>query len=502
MFRQLKASNQLPFFQSLRGKLLLWFLGVSIVPLLAVGFLAYNQASAVLAAEATAKLTAIRDIKANQVESYFDNALSDVTALSKSPAVIAAMRSLNRASEMEAKGSGEGETAAMKKYQALYLGNPDLVDVGDGSVYSVAHAQYHNLFREYQTDYGYYDIFLVEPDEGIIVYSVLKGEDFGTSLKNGPYASTNLGAVVNAVVKAKDSNLAMLQDFAYYPPFEDVATFVASPIFDHSTLIGVLVFQLPITQINELMQESTGLGETGETILVGMDDRLLRSDSRFSADATILRQMIGSQLVSAEVGFDTITDYRGNEVFAAHQPVDLPGVHWMFEAKIDRAEALAPAGIIFNRIMLILGLSIVLVALVAFFVAYGITAPLSVVTEAARRLAVGDISHKIPVRNKNETGLMAEAFTQLSAYVKEMSAFAARLAEGDLTVKVETRSDEDVLGTAFGQMAQSLQELTGHVVENAGQNHGGLRATGRNCQSGRRSNQSGCRTYSAGLRGY
>ncbi len=471
MLQQLKTSNQLPFFRSLRGKLLLWFLGVSITPLMAVGILTYNQSKIVLQDEAAAKLTAIRDIKTAQVETYFQNALADVTVLSKSPAVISAMKSLNRAAEMEAKGTGRDEAVALKKYQDLYLDNPDMVDAGDGSVYSVAHAKYHELFREYQQDYGYYDIFLVEPDAGTIVYSVFKKEDFGTGLLKGPYASTNLGAVFGAAVKAEDgNNTVVLQDFAYYEPTKDVAAFAASPIFDRSTLIGVLIFQLPITQISEMMQESTGLGETGETILVGADDRLLRSDSRFSAASTILRQMsqaLGSD--ASETSFDSITDYRGNEVFIAYTPVNLNGVHWRVEAKIDKAEALAPAGFIFRRIMLMVGLSILLVTAVAFFVAYGITAPLAAATDIARKLAIGNIDQQISIRNRNETGVMAEAFSQLITYIKEMATFAARLAEGDLTVEVEIRSEKDVLGAAFGQMAQSLRQLTAQVVENAGQ---------------------------------
>ena len=42
--------------------------------------------------------------------------------------------------------------------------------------------------------------------------------------------------------------------------------------------MGAVAIQIPINQINQIMQERTGLGKTGETYLVG-PDKLMRSDS-------------------------------------------------------------------------------------------------------------------------------------------------------------------------------------------------------------------------------
>jgi methyl-accepting chemotaxis protein len=42
--------------------------------------------------------------------------------------------------------------------------------------------------RNYLEKFGYYDIFLVDPETGDIVYSVFKELDYSTSLIDGPYA--------------------------------------------------------------------------------------------------------------------------------------------------------------------------------------------------------------------------------------------------------------------------------------------------------------------------
>ncbi|MDB2416509.1 hypothetical protein N9W42_04000, partial [Pseudomonadales bacterium] len=71
----------------------------------------------------------------------------------------------------------------------------------------------------------------------------------------------------------------------YLPSHNAPAAFFASPIFQGEEQFGVLIFQIPVDQINNVMtgnQQWTehGLGASGETYLVGQDFTL-RSASRF-----------------------------------------------------------------------------------------------------------------------------------------------------------------------------------------------------------------------------
>ena len=79
-----------------------------------------------------------------------------------------------------------------------------------------------------------------------------------------------------------------LEDFApYLPSYESAASFIATPVFDGKEKIGVLLFQMPVGEINALMGQRAGLGESGETYLVGAD-RMMRSQSRFAEESTLL----------------------------------------------------------------------------------------------------------------------------------------------------------------------------------------------------------------------
>lgn len=105
---------------------------------------------------------------------------------------------------------------------------------------------------------------------------------------------------------------------------------------------------------------------------------------------------------------------------------------------------------------------------VAFFLAHFISVPVVAVAAAARRLAEGDIDQNIHVKSHDEIGMMADVFRDMVAYLKATAVVANQLADGDLTVQVQPRSERDALGHAFAQMLSSLRRLIEQVKESAG----------------------------------
>ncbi len=118
----------------------------------------------------------------------------------------------------------------------------------------------------------------------MIVYSVSKDVDFATSLVDGPYANTNFGKAFREAAALSAADAVVLKDYEpYKPSYEAPASFAASPILAKGETIGVAVMQMPIEPINEIMTDRSGLGETGETYLVGSDN-LMRSDSYLDSE--------------------------------------------------------------------------------------------------------------------------------------------------------------------------------------------------------------------------
>jgi len=115
---------------------------------------------------------------------------------------------------------------------------------------------------------------------------VSKEVDLGTSLIDGPYDDTNLATAFHQAEHDFLGDAVQLVDFASYAPsFGEPASFIAAPIVDGAWLLGVLVFQMQMGEIDDVMTSNQnwridGLGDTGETFLVGPDFKM-RSNSRF-----------------------------------------------------------------------------------------------------------------------------------------------------------------------------------------------------------------------------
>ena len=111
-------------------------------------------------------------------------------------------------------------------------------------------------------------MFLINP-QGQIVYTVFKETDYATNLENGPYKDSNLAELVREVIASKEKGFTRLVDFATYAPSYGVpASFIAAPIYNGSKLVGVLAFQMPVDEINNVMTgnqdwKQDGLGLSG-----------------------------------------------------------------------------------------------------------------------------------------------------------------------------------------------------------------------------------------------
>src|SRR3982751_1985887 len=324
--------------QSIRQKLLLGTLFLAIIPVavtsIIVGRESLNSGRAALEAQAREALVAQRASKAGQITDYFDALSNQVQVLAASPDVVGAMRDLPAAydnsvisiadlpaerarlakyytgefmNEFQKRNTGKTlnmseavaalpDTAMNLQYQYIAanpnpLGSKNNLDhANDGSRYSELHGAIHPYLRTALRQFGLYDIFLIEPRNGTIVYTQSKQLDFATSLVNGPYTRTRLGDAFRATWALDRPGMVALSEFGeYLPSYNDQAAFLGTPVFDAGKKIGVLIVQVPIDKMNSVMTEEgkwkeRGFGETGETYLVSAADGTPRSVARLAVE--------------------------------------------------------------------------------------------------------------------------------------------------------------------------------------------------------------------------
>ena len=385
---------------NLRSKLLLQFLVVGIVPLSIMGILAYVMASQSLENAAFEKLSSVQQVKKSSVERYFQGIKDQIITFSENQMIIDAaletkkefhryadklssekIESMKKqlftyysgpfANEYRAQNKGadpkvkekidqldnKGIALQYHYIQANYhpLGSKHLLDgADDSSGYSRVHQKIHPIIRSYLEKFGYYDIFIVDADTGHIIYSVFKELDYATSLLDGPYKDTNFAEVFKSATESSNKDFIRLIDYKQYAPsYEAPASFIASPIFDGDKKVAVAVFQMPIDRLNTIMSERSGMGQTGETVLVGSDG-LVRSDSYVDKKRSVVdsfRNKKDSKVDQKELKIAmagksgrALTDsYLGEQVLSSYSPVNVIGLTWVILAQMNATEALKPA---------------------------------------------------------------------------------------------------------------------------------------------------------------
>ncbi len=382
-----------------------------------IGISNYYTAASELEVAAERQLMALAHSRNQALKAYLGGIREDLRIMGSNETVKTAMRQFTGAyAEIEATGG-----SALSVLQRQYItdnpnptGEKERLDrATQDSEYNRLHGRFHPWFRNMLQQRDYYDIFLFSP-EGDLVYTVFKELDYATNLMTGQWRGTDLGNVFRgAKAKATEGSVTFTDFAAYAPSHGAAASFIATPVFEGSEFIGVLAFQMPVGRINGVMQVFEGMGESGETYLVG-GDHLMRSDSRFSEESTILKTSVPTATVkkalAGKTGFDIVPDYRGIPVLSVHIPFDFEGVRWALMAEIDEAEVKQPTDAMRN-VMLTIGLVVLLlVGAVGTWFARGIALPLTRMTDGMRTLAGGDKTVEITgTERKDEIGEMAKA---------------------------------------------------------------------------------------------
>ncbi|ODS34205.1 MAG: hypothetical protein SCARUB_00681 [Candidatus Scalindua rubra] len=448
-------------------KMYVYFGCCSLIPFIVMAAIAYNTASNSLREQAQNNLIAVREIKSTQIKDYFASGKNDIRSYSSNTTVAQAMGELSSAFQ----------TLGGKDARDLYIfRNPhpagkklELIDAGDDSEYTYVHKMYHPLFKDLLERYGYYDIFLID-EAGDIVYSVYKEDDFGENLISGKYAKENIADVFREANSSGDPNFVSLVDFKAYAPSNGApASFISSPIYSGDMKVGVLVYQIPLDQVDAIMQEKAGMGESGETYLVGKD-LLMRTNSRFKAD-TALTQKIDTESAHAALGggtgFMIMPDYRGTPVLSAYTPVGLEGVKWVLLSEIDEAEAFAPVYALRNWALIIGGIIAAVVATVIFLVTSQIMrllkSVISNITESSDQVA--SASEQISASSQNlaqGSSEQASSLEESSASMEEMASVTkqnASNAEEAAKLVDMCSAAADNGNNAVGEMSNSMEEI-------------------------------------------
>ncbi|KOR29953.1 hypothetical protein TI04_07345, partial [Achromatium sp. WMS2] len=281
-----------------------------------------------------------------------------------------------------------------------------------------------DFMQKYIQTYGYEDIYLIGAD-GKIFYSAKRGPDHNTNIINGKFNDTGLGRLINRVVNSQTIDF---EDFSNYRPANNAPSmFAAEPILDKNGKIEFIVaVRLSTNQLNEIMTDRTGLGESGETFLVGQD-LLMRTESRFDPNSILVRKLdtvAVNASFAGKTGVVYAPDYRNIPVIVAYTQTGLKKQGFNFEwtniAKFDESEANRPITNFQNQMLLLAVIIIVAVILTALLVAGAVAKPILNISDSIRKISTErDLTHTVTVSAKDEIGVMGLALNAMLQVVHD-----------------------------------------------------------------------------------
>ncbi|WP_045466223.1 methyl-accepting chemotaxis protein [Vibrio hyugaensis] len=397
--------------------------------------------------------------------------------------VYSSTKSLNTLNEERLVALRDTKQARLDELFERYQNNTSVVaQVVSMNIDQLLSDDFHRLLTDLNRELDFYDIFIVD-EAGEVIYTVAREADYQTNLVAGAYSNSGLGDVYRALRAGK--HFAAV-DFAPYAPSNgDPAAFLGVPLKVEGEQ-WMVATQMSIDGINQLMNLRSGMGDSGETYLVGSDFRM-RSDSfldpvgrtiQASFAGTVENNGVDSDAVKRALagtsGVETIIDYNGNPVVSAYSPIDMYGHRWALLSEIDVAEAEQPIKELMTLNGIVLLLAVIAGVGVALVVTRAVMKPLGgepeEMKELMNQLAQGDLRLNI---SQAEEGSLKQTLnttaSNLTVMIKDISDASSQLAATSEELSVVTEQSEQSLHvqndelqqavTAIHQMTSSISEV-------------------------------------------
>jgi serine phosphatase RsbU (regulator of sigma subunit) len=312
-----------------------------VIALAAVSLVVYREISQNITQKTNSRLEVIRNLKKEQVESYFKELRDQTELMSSSRSFVNKFIECKEAFQ-EISDAPDFDTETFNLYKAhrdsiyydsvkSYYGNNSVsLDLASKELannkeailiqnslwdknfprlasinkFRTIEAKLNSRTKRIANKIGFHDVILIDSKTGFIVYTSDHHSEIGANVLEGPFKNTSIRKAFDAVREFKEPK-TFIVDFEAYPPSNNEQTaFIACPMIKDSVNIGILVAEIGIEELDDILTfnrdwKNQNMGKTGEVYLVGQD-MYMRSQSRFLLENSdsLVRTLIHAHHIS------------------------------------------------------------------------------------------------------------------------------------------------------------------------------------------------------------
>ncbi|MFN5398679.1 MAG: ATP-binding protein [Pseudanabaena sp.] len=391
--------------RSLLRQMVSYFSGLSVITVSVVAIGSYFHARSSLSTEVVNRLTLATQLKSLQLQKWVENQLRDILVVSQDVEIQELLGQML--------ASDPSQPAYQKAYANLKknIGRIGIVKPNLGSI-------------------------RVTRNSGFVIFSSTDSKLEGTYLPLGDPATYFTSDRIDTVVP----------NFYISPRTNKVSITVTTSLFDENNVkMGAVTADFNLDYIDALIRDNTGLGETGETYLIGKagTKTIFVAGNQVEPKDPSRTKAVNSdgidQAIKQQSGFGLYNNYAGIPVVGVYWW--LPSQNLALIAEINQDKAFAPADRLAINILILGFLSSGILLIAIYLFSRQITRPILAINATAARLAEGELNQTAPIMTEDEVGVLAQTFNKMA---KQLESSFHKLGEYSQTLeqKVEERTQE------------------------------------------------------------
>lgn len=401
----------------IKQKLIALFLFIGLAPTLAVSFIAYITISNELRSTTTNQLSSIAIKQEQKINSLLQNKQEEVIKLT------------NNFNFQVALGG--------------YLANHDVADK----------QAIDSILQTKQIEVSEIQAIYVADTSGKVLASTIDGTE-GQKLKSQDYA---IPADSDTAINVREDSRDGLNKL-----------YITTQVTVNKKEAAIMNVVFRIDDIVAAVQDYTGLGSTGETIVASKSGNNVVSlfPLRFNTDAALSQNLNSLNLFSGDSnGYRQATDYRGHAVMVASRSIGF--ADWVIATKMDHQEALAPINQLRNGLISIVIVSSVIIIFIALYFARFFTNPILKIARTSQQIGQGDFSAHIDLHRSDEIGELGTSINAMGLSLKE---FVSRIESQRTRLEVILNSTAESILAIDKQgdiiiANQAASELTSQAID-------------------------------------